>query len=106
MPKTGATKGLQRAIAIWRGRLWRGIPFFNRMAGRRIGQRTLHLVAVQQPMEIDAASAQREKKKQNDQASARPPGNDSIVSKQFHVSLVPQSKTIQQPMASFLITFF
>ena len=57
-------------------------------------------------MEIDAASAQREQKKQNDQASARPPGNDSIVSKQFHVSLVSQVKTIHQPMASFLTRFF
>lgn len=105
-PKTGVTKGIQRGIAIGRRRLWLGIPFFNGMAGRMIGQQTLYLVAVQQPMEIDAASAKREQKKQNDQTSARPPGNNSIVSKQLHVSLVPQSKTIHQPMASFLITFF
>ena len=79
VPKAGATKWLQRAIAI--GRLWRGIPFLIGMAGRRReGQRTLHLIAVQQPMEIDVASAKREQKKQNGQTSARPPGNDSIVS--------------------------
>lgn len=57
-------------------------------------------------MEIDTASAKREQKKQNDQASARPPDNDSIVSKQIHVSLVPQVKTIYLPMASFFNNFF
>lgn len=57
-------------------------------------------------MEIDAASAQREQNKQNGQASARPPGNDSIVSKQFHASLFSQSKIIHKPMASFFNKIF